>query len=381
MDDNVERKRSLYFKNLRKQQKKRRKERKKHATREHELQRFESLVKAIRSKIQAGEENVQQDELIFQSKEIDLGACFSIKPAPNQTATSLTEAERCVNTQNNDRKETERSKAPQGFKRSKPEERTRSVVKEIDSKNLVFSGKTIGEGTFGTCRLAKFRSIDVVVKEFKVFTAESTEKRKRDVQREAKVIESLGDHRGLPLLFGMQTSQIPYSLVLQFHGDKERSLTVYRAACKKKLSPDEWKGVISRITEALHHIHGKGFLHNDLKANNVILEKREDGYNAVIIDFGKSSKIDEPKKKKKLSKADQKLFRQSYPYIAPEIVSGAGNPTTASDVYSLGHMVNVIRNKTGLVLSAEFVILVNLALSENPEARPNLLDFVFLQGS
>ena len=32
--------------------------------------------------------------------------------------------------------------------------------------------------------------------------------------------------------------------------------------------------------------------------------------------------------------------------------------------------------KTGLVLSAEFVILMRLALSENPEAKPKLTDFV-----
>ena len=31
-----------------------------------------------------------------------------------------------------------------------------------------------------------------------------------------------------------------------------------------------------KFTEALHHVHGKGFLHNDLKANNVVLEKRKD---------------------------------------------------------------------------------------------------------
>ena len=202
----------------------------------------------------------------------------------------------------------------------------------------------------------------------------------RRVQRrsrnEAKVIASLGDHKGLSLLFGAQTSQIPYSLDVQFHGDKERSLNIYRAACKKKLTADEWKGVINQVIEALHHRHDEGFLHNDLKANNVVLEKREDGYNAVVIDFGKSKKIDAPKKRKNLSKAEQKVYQQSYPHIAPGIVSGTGDQATASDVYSLAQMVNFICDKTGLVLSAEFVILKNLAVSSEPEARPKLVDFV-----
>ena len=189
------------------------------------------------------------------------------------------------------------------------------------------------------------------------------------------MIGSLGDHKGLSLLFVAQTSQIPYSLVVQFHGDKERSLNTYRAACKKKLTADEWKDVINQVIEALHHIHDKGFLHNDLKANNVVLEKREAGYNAVVIDFGKSKKIDAPKKRKNLSKAEQNVYQQSYPHIAPGIVSGTGDQATASDVHSLPQMVNFISDKTGLVLSAEFVILRNLAVSPEPEARPKLVNF------
>ena len=46
--------------------------------RESKLQRerFETLVSNIRSKIQAGEKNVHEDEKLFsQSKQIDLGAC------------------------------------------------------------------------------------------------------------------------------------------------------------------------------------------------------------------------------------------------------------------------------------------------------------------
>ena len=378
MEDDARRNRKLYFKNLRKQQKKRRKERKKQekVVTQNELQRerLRSLVDKIRNKIQAGENNAHEDELLLsQSKEIDLGACSS--SIPNCTATTFAEAEKLAEAQSQKRKETEQSKEPQ-LKRSRLLEETRGTVKEIDSKNIVLSVKTIGAGSFGTCRLAKFRSMDVVVKEFKGFAESTAEKQKQDVLREAKVIASLGDHKGLPLLFGVQTSQIPFSLVLQFHGDGERSLNIYRAACKKKLTAGEWKSVINQVIEALRHIHDKGFLHNDLKANNVVLEKTEDGYNAVVIDFGKSRKIDAPKKRKNLSKAKQKVYQQSYPHIAPEIVSGTGDQTTASDVYSLAQMVNFICDKTGLVLSAEFVILKNLALSSEPEARPKLVDFV-----
>ena len=121
MDDNAERKRNLYFKNLRKEQKKRRKERKKQekVARESELQRerFEKLVSNITSKLQAGEKHVHEDEKLFsESKQINLGACSRTKP--NCTATTFAEAETLANAQTNTRKaEPERSKAPQGLKR------------------------------------------------------------------------------------------------------------------------------------------------------------------------------------------------------------------------------------------------------------------------
>ena len=116
MDDDVQKKRNLYFKNLRKQQKKRRKEKKKQekVARENELQRerFQTLVNRIRSKTQAGEKNVHEDEsLLSQSKEIDLGACLSAKTSC--TGTTFAEAEKLANAQNHVRKETEQSKEPQ----------------------------------------------------------------------------------------------------------------------------------------------------------------------------------------------------------------------------------------------------------------------------
>ena len=66
---------------------------------------------------------------------------------------------------------------------------------------------------------------------------------------------------------------------------------MWRATSKKKLGNDEWMSVLDNVAEALQHIHRKGYLHNDLKANNVVLERRYGRqYNAVIIDFGKKYK-------------------------------------------------------------------------------------------
>ena len=49
---------------------------------------------------------------------------------------------------------------------------------------------------------------------------------------EANILASLGDHSDLPLLFGIQTKEPPFCLILQLHGDKSGSLTLWRGASK-----------------------------------------------------------------------------------------------------------------------------------------------------
>ena len=36
-----------------------------------------------------------------------------------------------------------------------------------------------------------------------------------------------------------------------------------------------WGEIINKIGSALKHVHKAGFLHNDIKANNVVLDENE----------------------------------------------------------------------------------------------------------
>ena len=62
--------------------------------------------------------------------------------------------------------------------------------------------------------------------------------------------------------------------------------------------------VLDSVAELLHRIHSKGYLHNDLKANVVLEMRAVRQINPVIIDFGKSTKINSPKPPKKLSRSE-----------------------------------------------------------------------------
>ena len=114
-----------------------------------------------------------------------------------------------------------------------PEERR--FLLEIEQKSIKPIGKTIGS----VCQLAQYRDWVVVVKEFRSRSGLTDEKLKREVLHEAKVIANLGDHEGLPFLFGVQTKKAPYGIVLQFLGTKEQSLTLWHAVFKKKLNIDQ----------------------------------------------------------------------------------------------------------------------------------------------
>jgi tRNA A-37 threonylcarbamoyl transferase component Bud32 len=207
------------------------------------------------------------------------------------------------------------------------EEMGRSLIVKI-------CNEPIGSGTFGDCFLADYHGIKVVVKEMKRRDQplKETEWCKKEASHEAKVLNSLGDHEGLLFLLGICREKEPYSLVTQFHGSREESLTLHNTIQSKKLNKIMTSETFTRISTTLEYIHSKGYLHNDLESNNVLLERRNDCFRPVIIDFGKSkqiAKVGQSSRNSKIRRAD---------YIAPEVRNGF-KETTANDVYSLGKML------------------------------------------
>ena len=85
-----------------------------------------------------------------------------------------------------------------------------------------------GNGTFGNCYIALYRNeYRVVAKEMKII--ESPKKTREEVWREASAITGIGDHWGIPLLFGVFTDRAPFYLVLQIHALRSESVTLFTA--------------------------------------------------------------------------------------------------------------------------------------------------------
>ena len=163
---------------------------------------------------------------------------------------------------------------------------------------------------------------------------------------------------------------MPVSIVLKFHGECFQSLTVHKAA-KNSVIPEQkdCNKILHDTADALEHIHNCGFVHNNLKSNNVVLEKREDQLHHPVIhviEFGNSVAFS--KAKNPVPKPSHLRDHYKNSYIAPELVNERGKPSVEIDIYSLAFLVKTVYG----ILKIENVALIRKGLSSPAAKRPSI---------
>lgn len=93
----------------------------------------------------------------------------------------------------------------------------------------------------------------------------------KEILKEAQIMQALS-HKKMPTILGVQIQKSPMSLVIEFIGERDTSITLskllscdnYQEAVKNLqnlLTNNDWLIISHNLSEALSHIHSKALLH------------------------------------------------------------------------------------------------------------------------
>lgn len=195
-------------------------------------------------------------------------------------------------------------------------------------------GERIGHGSFGTVDLAirRMRNLDncslMAVKSCASSHSSSLVNEKEildELKGCAQIIQSFGD------CYSFENGEKLYNVLLEYAsggdlGDKIKN------SSSGKLSEFEVQRCTKSILQGIDSIHQNGFVHCDIKLQNVLLFSSKFGGNDLIkiADFGLA------KRAGKLNSGCE--LRGTPMYMSPEMVAG-GEQEAPADVWALGCMV------------------------------------------
>ena len=228
----------------------------------------------------------------------------------------------------------------------------------------------LGKGVFGKCFFGFIGPLKACIK---VFCPNA--KYKECFFSEAWILSKLA-HENLPWLFAVCHDEKNSILIMSHHAfrGKKESVTIHSALQEPcaTTSPSVkcWKNILLGMTSALVYLLKSKILHNDIKADNVVIEYLPPDFNScrsVIVDFGKACLVS-CAISYELTPEQQKKYKEEHPQIAPEIRNGLAKQSYNSDVYSFGRVLKKI-NSFVLKIPVLFE-LSQQCIERTPQRRP-----------
>ncbi len=145
--------------------------------------------------------------------------------------------------------------------------------------------KLLGKGTFGEVFLVK-HNVTGIIRAMKVIDKNSEEELSdEEILNEINILKKI-DHPNIMKIFEFYSTPTTYYLILEFceGGDLNDFVST------NKLSEFQVIYIMFQIFSAINYCHKMNILHRDLKPDNILIKKNEDGLCRVkICDFGTSS--------------------------------------------------------------------------------------------
>jgi serine/threonine-protein kinase len=190
--------------------------------------------------------------------------------------------------------------------------------------------------------------------------------------REAQSMSQLIGTSAVRILHQVRTDDGALGLVMELLEGRDLDVHLGELEARGERPSLAWMDkTISPIVSTLATAHDRGFVHRDLKAENIFLISEEKGGGVRLLDFGFVKLLRSPK----ITGAE--VLAGSPSYIAPETwMKGAVAADVRSDIYSLS--VLLFRMLTGnLPFEGETVVELMLGVTSGPrprvaESRPDL---------
>ena len=143
-----------------------------------------------------------------------------------------------------------------------------------------------------------------------------------------------------PYVFGMiKPDSIIFEYICENNGMP--SPTLYDFLAQTSLPQHKLVIIGIDICKAVHHLHIKGLLHNDLHPRNILIRNK---LNVKIIDLGKPTMISDPVKYTiEVGSKRHEKFNTVHRFLAHELRNVPDSyQTVTADIYSLGHNIDFI---------------------------------------
>ena len=180
------------------------------------------------------------------------------------------------------------------------------------------TSNNIGSGRFGACVQMVYKDMFLVCA--KELTPDVSLRPSNQKQR----LVALNSCQYIPPCFGVCLAR--RAIVMSYISIAGKSVNLHTALSSVidglELNTTVYMDVLIQLCQGLQFVHTKGFLHNDLKVDNVVLgHSYSKTVKPYVVDFGKACTVGDGKCYG-LSQEEKKRYKQEHAHVAPDLCDG-----------------------------------------------------------